>query len=59
MSVDTDQLLSITTSKVQVQLNELTKEMKGMAASIIMLVKAITPKDNATAQSGSDGITDP
>ena len=59
MSSDTDQLLSITTSKFQVQLNELTKEMKGMAASIVMLVKVITLKDNATAQSGSDGITDP
>ena len=39
--------------------HELTKEMKAMAASIVKLVKAITPKDNATAQSGSDGITDP
>ena len=33
--------------------------MKEMAASITTLVKAITPKDNAAAQSGSDGITDP
>ena len=33
--------------------------MKEMAASITTLVKTITPKDNAAAQSGSDGITDP
>ena len=30
-----------------------------MAASIAMLVKAITPKDNAAIQSDSDGIIDP
>ena len=30
-----------------------------MAASIATLVKAITPKDNTTAQSGSDCIMDP
>ena len=30
-----------------------------MATSITTLVKAITPKDNAATQSGSDSITDP
>ena len=47
------------TSEIQGQFNGLSKEMKEMAASITTLVKAITPKDNAAAQSGSDGITDP
>ena len=58
MSGDDDQPLLITTSKIQGQLNGLSKEMKEMAASTVTLVKAITSKDNVTTQSGSDGITD-
>ena len=61
MSGDDDQPSPITTSgEVQGQLDGLSKELKELAASIAMLVKAITPKDNAAAaQSGSDGIMDP
>ena len=58
LSSDDDQPPPITTSEVQAQLDGLSKEMKEMAASIATLVKAITPKDNAAAQSGSDGIMD-
>ena len=56
---DDDQPPPITSSEVQGQLDGLSKEIKEMAASIATLVKAITPKDNATTQSGSNGITDP
>ena len=59
MSGDDDQPPPIMTSEVQGQFDGMSKEMKKMAASITTLVKAITPKDNATAQSGSDGIMDP
>ena len=58
MSGDDNQPLPIMTSEVQGQLDGLSKEMKEMAASIATLVKAITPKDNATTQSDSDGIMD-
>ena len=59
MSGNDDQPLLIMTSEVQGQFHELSKEMKEMAASITMLVKTITPKDNTTVQSGSDGVMDP
>ena len=41
---DNNQPLPITTSEVQGQLDGLSKEMKEMAASVAMLVKAITPR---------------
>ena len=59
MSGDDDQPPLIMSCEVQGQLDGLSKEMKEIAASIAMLLKAITPKDNPTAQSGSNGITDP
>ena len=62
MSGDDNQPSPIITSEVQGQLDGLSKEMKAMkvmAASITTLVKAITPKDNTTTQSGSDGVMDP
>ena len=59
MSGDDDQPPPITTSEVQEQLDGQSKEKEEMVASISTLVKAITPKDNAAAQSGSDGIMNP
>ena len=59
MSDDDDQPPLITTSEVQGQLDGLLKGMKKMGASITTPVKAITLKDNAATQSGSDGVMDP
>ena len=54
----TDQPLPITTSEAQGQLDELSKEMKEMAALIATLVKAITPQNNVAAQTGVIVICD-
>lgn len=48
------------TSGVQGQLDGLLKEMKEMAVSITMLIKAITPQNyNAVTQSDTDDVMDP
>lgn len=47
-----------TSSTVQSQLDDLSKEMKETVVSIATLVKAITP-DNTVAQSDPSGIADP
>ena len=54
-----DQPPPITTSGFQDQFDGLSKEVKGIAASISTLVKAITPQNNAATQSGADGVPDP
>ena len=59
MSGDKNQPQRASTPEVQAQLKELFKDIKDMAASIATLVRAITPKNNAATQSGSDGISDP
>ena len=59
MSGDKNQPQRASTPEVQAQLKELFKDVKDMAASIATLVRAITPKNNAATQSGSDRISDP
>ena len=56
--MDENQAAMQTSPQVQGQLDDLSKEMKEMAASIATLVKAITP-NNAVAQSDPSSVADP